>query len=798
MSRSQKPKSPKSANFSALSNPQTEGKSRRWIWILAGLGVLVGLLIGGYFGFSKPEPQNPPSLGTAEYVGVSACKQCHQEEVAAWSGSHHDLAMQVANQQTVLGNFQDARFQHQGIESVFFKRDGRFFVRTDGADGQLADFEIKFTFGVTPLQQYLIEFPGGRLQALSIVWDSRSLQEGGQRWFHLYPNEKIDHNDQLHWTGRYQNWNLQCAECHSTHLIKGYDSASDTYQTRYKAINVSCEACHGPASQHLQWAKLPENAAKSFASKGLSVQLNSRWNQAWSFADKRAKFAYRDQPAADSLMNTCWPCHARRSTLFEGAMPGLPLEDTHHPALLTQPTYHADGQQLDEDYTWGSFRQSKMYQKGVTCMDCHEPHALKLRAEGNALCARCHNPGEFDDPKHHFHASGSTGAQCMNCHAPEQNYMVIDGRHDHSFRLPRPDLSQTLNTPNACNQCHQDQKSTWASEAMDKWYGVAWRQRPHYGQVLQAGVTQGIKALPSLLALAQDKTVPAVVRATASTIAQPSMRADFLSAVEVLLQDADPSVRIAGLGLLESFEISVRIQNAARLLSDPVRGVRIEAGRLLADAPIQQIPADKQTAWQNALKEYRNVLQQESDWPATHINMGNLALRQGDIDSAIAAYQKVLAMDARFVAAYINLADIYRQQGKESEGEALLRQGLNLMPDAADLHHALGLLMVRNHEAGIALKEFETAVRQAPDNARYAFVYAVALQSAGKAMDALKVLQTAEQHWPYDLEILSMLINLQRESGQIDSALVYAKRVAEVMPNDEGIRQLLKELQLQQ
>ncbi len=798
MSGSQKPKSPKSANFSALSNPQTEGKSRRWIWILAGLGVLVVLLIGGYLGFSKSKPQNPPALGQAEYVGVNACKQCHQDQVAVWSGSHHDLAMQAANQQTVLGDFQDARFQHQGIESVFFKRDGRFFVRTDGADGQLADFEIKFTFGVTPLQQYLIEFPGGRLQALSIAWDSRSLQEGGQRWFHLYPNEKIDHNDQLHWTGRYQNWNLQCAECHSTHLSKGYDSATDTYQTRYNEINVSCEACHGPASQHLQWAKLPEAAAKTVADKGLSMQLRSRWNQAWSFADKQAKFAYRDQSAADTLMNTCWACHAHRSTLLEGSLPGLPLEDTHHPALLTQPTYYADGQQRDEDYTWGSFRQSKMYQKGVTCMDCHEPHALKLRAEGNALCARCHNPSEFDDPKHHFHASGSTGAQCMNCHAPEQNYMVIDGRHDHSFRLPRPDLSQTLNTPNACNQCHQDQKPTWASEAMDQWYGTAWRQRPHYGSVLQAGVTQGIKALPSLLALAQDKTVPAVVRATASTIAQPLMRPDFLSAVEVLLRDADASVRIAGLGLLESFEISVRIQAATTLLSDSVRGVRIEAGQLLADAPVDQLPADKQAAWQNALQEYQKVLQQESDWPATHINIGNLALRQGNLDSAIAAYQKVLAMDARFVAAYINLADIYRQQAKEVEGEALLRRGLKLLPEAADLHHALGLLLVRKREVGAALKEFEMAAKQAPDNARYAFVYAVALHSADKTKDALAVLQTAEQHWPYDLEILSMLINLQRESGQIDSALVYAKRVAEVLPNDEGIRQLLKELQLQQ
>ena len=377
--------------------------------------------------------------------------------IEAWQGSDHDLAMQEANAQTVLGDFNNAKFKHGDVESTFFKRDGKYMVRTDGPDGKLTDYPIAYTFGVTPLQQYLIEFPGGRYQALSIAWDSRPKAEGGQRWFHLYPNDKMDHTDQLHWTGRYQNWNMECAECHSTNLKKGYDAATDSYKTTFNEINVACESCHGPASQHIKWAKQAK-PPYSDDGKGLAVKLRSHWQEAWKLADGNVT-AHREQPANDELMNTCWACHARRSTLVEGSLPGLPLEDSHRPALLTQPTYYADGQQRDEDYTWGSFRQSKMFQNGVTCMDCHEPHSLKLRAEGNALCTRCHNAAKFDTEQHHFHKPDSKGAQCINCHAPEQNYMVIDGRHDHSFRLPRPDLSQSLASPNACTQCHRKEQT---------------------------------------------------------------------------------------------------------------------------------------------------------------------------------------------------------------------------------------------------------------------------------------------------------------------------------------------------
>lgn len=722
--------------------------------------------------------------------------QCHQDAFAAWNGSHHALAMQEADTQTVLGDFNNAAFNYGAVESRFFKRDGMFFVHTDGPDGKLADYPVKYTFGVTPLQQYLIEFPGGRYQALSIAWDSRSKEEGGQRWFHLYAHDKVEHSDQLHWTGRYQNWNMQCAECHSTDLKKGYDAATDSYKTTFSALNVSCEACHGPASQHIAWAQHAQPPFAPDDAKGLALRLQSRWREAWQFPHPDAQYAQRDKPAAEALMNTCWACHARRATLAEGGLPGLPLEDTHRPALLTQPAYYADGQQRDEDYTWGSFRQSKMYREGVTCLDCHEPHALKLRAEGNALCARCHNPAAFDTPKHHFHKLGSKGAQCIDCHAPKQNYMVVDGRHDHSFRLPRPDLSLSLGSPNACTQCHRERKPEWAAAALDRWYGKAWRQRPHYGTVLHAGATQGVKALPALLDIAQNPEMPAVVRATAASLAGLAMRPEYLPAAQALLHDADASVRIAALGLFEPFGLNERIPSVSPLLADPVFGVRLEAGRILADAPENRVPPDQLAALHAALRQYLAGLQQDADWPAANVNIGNLSLRQGRLETAISWYERALALDPRFIGAYVNLADAYRQLGRDDEGEKPLRSGLALSPDAADLHHALGLLLVRKGAAASALDELAAAYKLAPDNARYAYVYAVALHSAGKRREALAVLQQADARRPYDLDILSALIAMQREAGNLKAARRYAQQAAEALPNDAAIKQLLDALQV--
>jgi len=790
------------------SNPEAP-KPRGKRFMVAGLvlAVLIGVAMLFFVSSSPVSPPAATSLATppvasnavppsvpATYVGAETCRTCHESEFKLWSGSHHQLAMQEATATSVLGDFANAKFKKDGVESTFFKRDDRFMVRTDGPDGKLADYEVAYTFGLYPLQQYLIPFPGGRYQALPIAWDSRPKSEGGQRWFHLYPKQKTDYRDPLHWTGVYHNWALQCAECHSTNLHKGYDAASQTYKTTFSEINVACETCHGPASAHVDWARQAKPPYGAGDNKGMP-SLQSRWNEAWKFPSDAAKFAVRDKPADPAGMNSCAACHARRSTLSEDRTPGAPLEDSHRLAMLTAPNYHADGQQREEVYVWASFLQSKMHQNGVTCMDCHEPHSQKLRAEGNALCTRCHAAAEFDVPKHHRHVAGGKGAQCVTCHMPTQNYMVIHARQDHSLRIPRPDLSIAMGSPNACTQCHTDKKPQWAASTMDQWYGKSWRERPHYGSTLHAGETQGVRALPGLLELAASPAAPAIVRATAATLAQPHTNPGTLAAARALLQDADPSVRIAALGMIARADPANRVLSGAPLLSDPVRGVRIEAARLLADIPDARIPEGKRAARAAALLEYEHALALEADWPSGQVNLGNLRLQQGRGEEAIAAFERSIALDKGFPGAYVNLADAFRQLGREPEGENVLRRGLAALPRDADLHHSLGLLLTRKGDKAAALNEFVDAARLAPDNARYAYVHAIAVDSAGKREQALALLRSANKRHPDDLDILGALLSISRETGDRQAALRYAKQLAEILPGNPGLNRLIAELE---
>ncbi|MFP8880341.1 MAG: multiheme c-type cytochrome, partial [Myxococcota bacterium] len=381
------------------------------------------------------------------YVGSAECGRCHADQFEKWSGSHHDLAMQIASDATVLGNFDAAEFSQHGAHFLFSRRDGRFLVRTEDANGDPAEFEIAYTFGVEPLQQYLVRLARGRLQVLSVAWDTRPSAQGGQRWFHLYPDERQRPGDPFHWTGGYQTWNHMCAECHSTNLEKHFDSATDSYATKWAEIDVACEACHGPGSLHVAGA-----AAGSDAPAGLPV----------GFAAGDSRYQ----------VDVCAPCHSRRHRVSAEDRTGQPLLDHFVPVTLRAGLYHSDGQILEEVYVYGSFVQSAMYAHGVACSDCHDPHSLELRIAGNGLCTQCHaetgNPSfpsltkkAYDTAEHHFHPAGSAGAQCVNCHMPARTYMQIDPRRDHSFRVPRPDVSMKLGTPNACTGCHTDRTAAW-------------------------------------------------------------------------------------------------------------------------------------------------------------------------------------------------------------------------------------------------------------------------------------------------------------------------------------------------
>jgi tetratricopeptide (TPR) repeat protein len=729
------------------------------------------------------------------YVGTAACAGCHAKEHEAWRGSHHDRAMEEANEKTVLGNFADARFTQGGVTTRFFRRDGRYFVSTDGPDGKLADFEVRYTFGVYPLQQYLIELPGGRLQAFGVAWDARPKAQGGQRWFHLYPGRKLKAGDALHWTGIDQTWNYQCADCHSTNLRKNYDEASRTYRTTWSEIDVGCEACHGPGSAHLAWAKQDANARRGDAAKGLAVALDERRGVSWPI-DAGTGNARRSTPrTASREIETCARCHARRGQFDDSWHPGAPLGNAYRVATLEPGLYYADGQMREEVYNHGSFLQSRMHAKGVTCSDCHDPHSQKLRAPGNAVCGQCHAPSRFDVEAHHRHRPGSPGAACVSCHMPTTTYMVVDPRHDHSMRIPRPDRTAALGTPNACGSCHAKQGAKWAAEAVARWYPQRNLGFQSFAEVLAAGDRGAPGAQAALAALASDATAPPIARASAIPRLVRHPGRATLPALERALADGDSLVRLSAASALRDADPALRARLLPRLLGDPVRVVRIEAARGLVGVPESRLSSEDRARLAKAQEEFLASLRFNADRPEALTDLGGYYAARGQEEQAIAAYRRAIALDPTFVPAAANLADLHRARGREPEAQAVLRQAIKADPSAAGAHHALGLALVRQKRVPEALAALGQAARLAPEDARFAYVYGVALHDAGRRADATRTLEAALARHPYDREILFALASYEREAGNVAKAAQRAKLLAELEPDNPDIAQFARDLQ---
>jgi Flp pilus assembly protein TadD len=751
-------------------------------WLLAVVVPLVVLLLAGCSSESESgdtdvETEPRVSAAHAEYVGSEACQSCHEDQFRDWDASQHYLAMQPATTQTVVGDFEDTSLEYAGIDYRFSNADGKFYVQADDSNGDVRRFEISHTFGVYPLQQYLVPMPNGRYQALSIAWDTRLADEGGQRWFHLYPDETITHTDELHWTGRNQNWNYMCADCHSTDLRKGYDLASKTYATTWEEISVGCEACHGPGSTHVTSAAgLTGDEPDGVAA--LTLQKEQ--------------------------IDTCARCHSRRGILAEGFTPGDEFLDHYRPALLDDGLYHPDGQILDEVYVYGSFLQSKMYQKAVRCTDCHDPHTATLKRPGNETCTFCHQnqpPDGFptlvatayDSPDHHFHESGTAGAQCVSCHMPSQDYMVVDPRRDHSFRIPRPDLSATLGVPNACNNCHDDQTASWAVNEINKRFPDA--SAAHYGDAIAAGRRGDPGAVEKLVALADDASAPAIVRGTALSLLAGFDTEQSTVALAAGLNHEESLIRLGALYGLRTMDHERRWRYAAHLLDDPLLVIRTEAAVTLAsalNAGIGQADRERLVA---AVGEYVSGQLLNADRPEALTNLGSVYASVGNDEDAERAFRHALDIDAEWVTALVNLADLYRVRGRDDEGAELLARAISITPENGDVRYAYGLLLVRQGQADAALAELEQAAGLRPGNAVYAYTLGIALNSLGRADDGIAVLVAALERFPQNTDILMALATIERDRSNPAAALDYAMRLQRLRPLDRNLQALIAQLQ---
>ena len=740
----------------------------------------------------------------ATFVGSESCAGCHQSQGKLWQSSQHERAMAHATDKSVLGDFNNTSFDYYGVTSRFFRKDGKFFVETDGPDGKLATFQVKYTFGVDPLQQYLIEFPDGRVQALSIAWDSRPKEKGGQRWFHLYPNEEIKHDDILHWTKLNQNWNFMCAECHSTGVRKNYDATNDRYATTWAEISVGCEACHGQGSNHVAWARAQQSwwpfGKTKDSTKGLIVQFDERAGVTWTQNDRTGMPQRNGMPLGPRKeVETCGLCHARRDPFSADWVPGQSLSNTHFVTPIIRTLFYADGQMRDneEAYNYLPFRQSKMYASGVTCSDCHDPHSAGLRAPGDAVCGQCHLMTKYESASHRHHETVSGAIPCVSCHMPGRKYMVVDRRHDHSFRIPRPDQSAKLGTPNACNDCHGDKSSQWAASAVESWFGPQRKGFQTYAEAFHSAWTEQPDAVKRLSQVIADGNVPAVARASALAALAGYLSPATVGLAQNALTDGDPMVRLGGLAMLEGVPANQLWPLVAPLLSDPIKGVRIRAVSLLAAVATGSQPAADRENFDRAAAEFIAAQRFNADRPEAHTTLANFLAQRQQAAEAEAEYKAALKLSPQFVPAAINLADLYRALGRGDDGVQVLREAITAVPQDAGLHYALGLALVRQKKNDEALSELQRATQLAPDRAHYAYVYAVGLHSTGRVDEAIAALKENVSKHPTDRDSLSALATFNRDAGNIALALEYAQQLARLAPDDKRISDLVDALKRQ-
>jgi tetratricopeptide (TPR) repeat protein len=749
-----------------------ESTLKRWrLLALVALTVIVVVLpLSQVIPPRQAAPHEDLASTPATFVGRERCAACHVEATRAWQGSDHDWAMAIASDSTVLGDFDDVSFEHRGVTSRFSRRDGRYFVFTEGPGGRMEEFEIAYTFGYDPLQQYLVRFPGGRLQALSLAWDAED--EG---WFHLYPDQDIPPDDWLHWTRNAQNWNGMCAECHSTNLRKNYDATADSFDTTWSEIDVSCEACHGPGSRHVAWAEIPPMARPRLEHDGLAFPTSGI--------------------TAQQEVELCAPCHSRRTELGDYDHRRQPFLDNQIPSLLEAGLYYADGQILDEVYVWGSFVQSKMFQNDIRCSDCHDVHSLELRAQDNGLCTRCHQAEAYDAAEHHFHkkiheGKPSDGARCVKCHMPEQTYMVIDERADHSLRVPRPDLSVRLGVPNACNQtgCHADKDAAWAAKETETWYGKA--RKPHYGTLLAAGRQGDPEARPALLRLALDPLNPTIVRATALSLLGWDADETSQSAWRAALMDDEPLIRYTAVQNLNLRDPAALAALVGPLLFDPLRAVRLEAAARLAGPPAEHLESYQRQALEENLAEFQRAMEYSLDFAFAGLNLGNLYERRGDPARAESFYRRAIAVDELFYPAKMNLAVLLDAQGRTAEAVTLLQEVLADYPEQMDAAYslALGLAGLQRYE------EAETYMARAaqgmPDNPRVHYNRGLLLQQLGEDDAARLSLERALELQPQSFDVLYALAGLYVKLGRLQEADRLADRLIAAHPQQPAGREI--------
>jgi len=655
-----------------------------------------------------PYSHNPQRLAK---IGPDACVNCHQQEVEDWEQSHHAKANRPVSVAKDAAAFTGTReIKESGVTYQMIQVDDAFKLRVLAADAATLEYDLVGVIGETPLRQYLAHLPGEKFQTISATYDVLN-----DRWVDVFAGEDRIPGEWGHWAGQGMNWNANCAYCHTTEYEKGYDYGKDIYHSTWIQQGLACAECHTGLEEHITAAQAGDY--KSGLSPLDIVQTKEN----------------------------CQTCHSRRDQLTADAfLPGDDYDDHFSLSLPDQPgLYYADGQILDEVFVHASFEMSRMGHAGVTCVDCHNPHTLKriLPVENNMLCMRCHEAGVMDAPiiepvKHSFHAEGSTGNQCVECHMSETVYMQVDWRADHGFHSPDPLMTKELGIPNACNKCHTEESIEWAVEHAENWYGEKLEMSPQRARAraISKAYDYDPAALPLLLQLTKEEDIPAWQATYAGLIANYLPIAEAEAHLRSLVDHASPLVRVratSGLAMTENGDEALMDR-----LQDESRSVRIAASRGLAARNQDVIDPV-------AAKEWAEYLNFNSDRPQSLLMQANQAARQSRPADVLNYIERATKLDSVNPEMYHQGAILLSSAGLNVEARAKLFAGWERAPEDPRFPYSLGLLAAESNDLETAVGYLEETVAMAPDFYRAWYNLSLAYTRLNRPEDAQRAMKKA-------------------------------------------------------
>ena len=740
-----------------------------------------------------------PLNASSEYAGSTACADCHSSEHEQWQNSHHSKAMQAATVDTVLGDFDDISVEFHNIKSRFFVKNGQYQIETTNKDGQQETFNVVYTFGFEPLQQYILDTGNGHLQAFNIAWDTRDASIGGQRWFHLQPDIKMTEDHPFFWQRHFQNWNSRCAECHTTGYEKNYDADTHTYQSGFAEPNVGCESCHGPGQAHIDQLK----DKQLDPNKGFITRLEATPIFQYAENDPIANLSGETNT---QYMQQCAFCHSRRLTLGQsdnGAIQADQYEEQFHNehslSLLDSELYFDDGQIKDEVFVIGSFLQSKMAHAGVTCSNCHNPHSGNISLSANTVCSQCHLPDEFDTPKHHFHAAGSTDTNvgsplCVDCHMPARTYMQVDDRRDHGFIIPSAKVSEITGSPNVCLGCHIEKDLNWVEKTLQQQYGNEHSRPPLAKTIHWSNIHTLSDAEKIVFTRERLGNQSPIVDAKLLSIINTRPTQESVSLAIEQLKAPSPLVRRAAIDVLSQLPPETMVNFVVPLLDDPIQSVRFQAAAVLANHLTSLSPQQTEKI-SSGLMEYKNSLLQNADSPNAQLSLAQLALAEQNIDDAKIHYDNALEIAPKLPAAQLGMANFWRATQAVDNEEAVLAEAAQMHPDFSEVLFQYGLYQVRAKQYEQASQILVEASELEDSQPYYAYVAAASLDRVEKTQQAIGLLLAANNRWPQQTNLLTSLALYSEKTNDKESLATAVDALKQLLPDNPQVRQWQQLLQ---